>query len=162
LLSSQGPRSVWIGWLSPIRKQYDAAGDWLWQKLRFAAPRNSTKLSSTPTATDIISIDSITYAAPAHSRTRYSLCSNKEVLSKSGQAGVFLTYVEWLVEQQAGSPQVDITELEAGLQVPHMEVDVQSDDDIDADDGGSDIDDEVRQQAEWGMEMDDSDENEDV
>lgn len=75
---------------------------------------------------------------------------------------MFLTYVEWLVEQQSGSPQVDITELEAGLQVPHREVDVQSDDGIDIDDGGSDIDDEGLGLAEGGSEVDDSDENEDV
>ena len=136
-----------VGWLCPQNKVYDPQFQWLWGKLRFTPARFGTrsKVSSVPTQIDTIGVASIQYASPPVGRTRYNLASKQDVENKGGQAGVFLTYIEFLVEQQnrvlAGQPEQDITELAARLPVLHREAEVQSDDDdeeVFSEDGGAD------------------------
>ena len=129
-----------IGWLIPEKKTYDDAGDWIWDKLRFAPARGRTAPSKTPTCTDVISLDSVIYAAPPHANTRYRLCSQQEASAKSGHAGVFLTLIEFVQQQderaKSGLERLDIGAVEAHLQLPHREADVMSDDEDEDEDNG--------------------------
>lgn len=122
-----------MGWLCPVSKQYDSDNKWIWGKLKFAPARFNTRaaLSNVPTQMDTISTASVVYAAPPHGRTRYNLASAEEALLGTGQAGVFLTYIEFLVQQarkaQAGEATEELSALRVDL--PPREIDVQTDDD---------------------------------
>jgi hypothetical protein len=81
-------------------------------------------LSNTPTCTDVISLDSVVYAAAPHGKTRYNMCSKREAEDKSsGEAGVFLTYIELLQQQEerlaAGEEALEISAVEGRLRPPH-------------------------------------------
>jgi hypothetical protein len=107
----------------------------VWAKLKFAPARGLKAPTSTPRLVDVISLETVVYGAAPHGKTRYNLASPTEASQRVGQAGVFLTYIEFEQEQHqraaAGEAALDIADMEARIRLPDRELMVATDDDDD-------------------------------